>query len=80
MTSQSENNFKNPIIISKRQSDLYFISAEHILIELRTKLMNQIINVLCLYKWFRFNYWKITIMSRQSVYINDIGLNSEKLK
>ncbi len=33
-----------------------------------------LINDLCLYKW------KITIMSRQSVYTNGIGLNSEKLK
>ncbi len=39
-----------------------------------------LLNVLCLYKWFRFNQWKITITSRQSVYINDIGLNSERIK
>ncbi len=42
-----------------------------------------LINVSCLYKWYRVNQWSIKIISAvmgQSVYINDIGITGEKLK
>ncbi len=40
---------------------------------------NQCIAI-CKFRTNNTRLLKITIMSRQSVYINDIGLNSEKLK
>ncbi len=42
-----------------------------------------LINVLCLYKWYRVNQWEIKLISAvegQIVYINDIVLTGEKLK